>query len=119
MLKLNTVLTAACFVLMAVLGFIGKAIYEDVATIKAATVATTTQVQAITLRVDDHETHTSGAAFAYAAVVTANHLGAIWFPAHKEQFDATAEVLKSAALGYGLLMAGDAKPQLENPKPNP
>lgn len=55
--------------------------------------------------------HTSGAAIVYAGVVTLNRLGAIWFPQHKEQFEATAEVLKGAALGYGLLMAGDAKPQ--------
>jgi hypothetical protein len=55
--------------------------------------------------------HTSGAAIAYVAVVTMNRLGPIWFPQHQAQFDATAEVLKGAALSYGLLMAGDAQPQ--------
>ena len=55
--------------------------------------------------------HTSGAGIAYGAVMILNKLGPIWFPARKAQFDATAEVLKGAALSYGLLMAGDAPQQ--------
>lgn len=60
--------------------------------------------------------HTSGAAGVYIAAKLAAGLGAIWFPAHKEQFDQTANLIESAAIGYGLVMAGDSKPQ---PPPQP
>jgi len=53
--------------------------------------------------------HTSGAALAYVAAKLFSGLGAIWFPAHKEQFDATANLVESLAVGYGFIMAGDAK----------
>ena len=56
MLKLNTVLTAACCVLMALLAFLGKSIWEDVATIKSATTAQTVQVQTMNSELNDHET---------------------------------------------------------------
>ena len=54
--------------------------------------------------------HTSGAAVVYCAAKFASQLGAIWFPNHKEQFDQTTSLVESAAIAYGLVMAGDAKP---------
>lgn len=53
--------------------------------------------------------HTSGAALAYVGAKLLSGLGAIWFPAHKEQFDQTASLIESLAVGYGFIMAGDAK----------
>ena len=55
MLKTNTVLTAACVVLLGLVSWIGKCIWDDVATIKSVTTAQTVQVQAIAHEVDDHE----------------------------------------------------------------
>ena len=54
--------------------------------------------------------HTTWAAGFYIAAKLLSGLGAIWFPAHKEQFEQTAGLIESAAIGYGLIMAGDAKP---------
>jgi hypothetical protein len=54
--------------------------------------------------------HTSGAALAYIAAKAISGLGAIWFPQHKDQFEQTANLVESLAVGYGLIMAGDAKP---------
>lgn len=56
MLKLNTLLTALAVVLMALLGFLGKAIWDDVATIKTATFNNSAQVLTLSKTVDDHET---------------------------------------------------------------
>jgi cell division protein FtsB len=56
MLKLNTVLTALALVLMTLLGFLGKAIWDDVATIKSTTTTQAAQVQTISRELDDHET---------------------------------------------------------------
>lgn len=56
MLKLNTLLTGLAVVLMALLGFLGKAIWYDVATIKTATTAVTTKMDAMSHTLDDHET---------------------------------------------------------------
>ena len=41
------------------------------------------------------------------------YVGGIWFPAHKEQFDQTSNLIESAAIAYGLVMAGDSKPKNE------
>lgn len=53
--------------------------------------------------------HTSGAAIAYVLAKIATEVGAVWFPDHKAQFDATTGIVESAAVGWGLLAAGDAK----------
>lgn len=51
---------------------------------------------------------TTVAAVVFAAAKLGSTLGGIWFPAHKPQFDATADAIGSAAIALGLLMAGDA-----------
>lgn len=51
--------------------------------------------------------HTSGAAAVYILAKLATQAAAIWLPHHKDQFDSTANLLESAAIGYGLLAAGD------------
>lgn len=53
--------------------------------------------------------HTTTAAVVYVGTVVACRFGSVWFPAHKPQFDASEEIVKSAAAGYGLLMAGDSQ----------
>lgn len=53
--------------------------------------------------------HTSFAAAAYILAKGASEVGAVWFPEHKAQFDATTGIVESAAVGWGLLAAGDAK----------
>jgi hypothetical protein len=53
--------------------------------------------------------HTSGAAIVYFIAKIVAELGAVWFPAHKAQFDSTTNVIEAAAVGWGLLSAGDAK----------
>lgn len=60
--------------------------------------------------------HTSGAALIYVAAKFGAELGAIWFPAHKDQFTATSNAIEACAVGWGLLMAGDAK---DNPPDKP
>ena len=55
--------------------------------------------------------HTSIAATVYVVSVFLTRLGKVWLPNHEAQFDSTEELIKSAAVGYGLLMAGDSKPQ--------
>lgn len=54
--------------------------------------------------------HTTWAAVAYVAAKMAAHLGVVWIPHHADQFRQTADVIESAAVGWGLLLAGDAKP---------
>ena len=54
--------------------------------------------------------HTTYAAGFYIGAKLLSGLGAIWFPAYKDQFEQTANLIESAAVGYGLIMAGDAKP---------
>lgn len=54
--------------------------------------------------------HTSGAALVYIVANGVAKLGAIWFPAYKEQFDATTTLFENLAVAYGLIMAGDSKP---------
>lgn len=53
--------------------------------------------------------HTSIAAGLYLTANLVAKLGAVWFPSHKEQFDATTSIIESFAVTYGLVMAGDAK----------
>jgi hypothetical protein len=55
MLKTNTVLTAACTLLLGLLAFLGHGIWDDVAAIKGATTTTAVQVQSINRELDDHE----------------------------------------------------------------
>ena len=59
--------------------------------------------------------HTSLAAVAYVGAKLFSGLGEIWFPAYKDQFEQTANLIESAAVGYGLVMAGDAKPKPPEP----
>lgn len=64
--------------------------------------------------------HTSGAAVVWIVAAAFEMIGPIWFPAHAEQFKQTGEAIKTLAVGYGLLAAGDAgaKPTDQNtPKP--
>ncbi len=63
--------------------------------------------------------HTSGAAIAYIASALVSQLGAVWFPGHKEQFEATGKIIESAAVGYGLLAAGDASTQKQKNETEP
>lgn len=52
--------------------------------------------------------HTTGAAIGYVFAKLGAELGAIWYPEHAAQFQKTAEVIEAAAVGWGLLSAGDA-----------
>lgn len=61
--------------------------------------------------------HTTGAAVVYVLAKFGALLGAIWMPAHKEQFESTAQVAESAAIAWGLIMAGDAKQSVQVDKP--
>lgn len=63
--------------------------------------------------------HTSIAAMFYVGAKLLSGLGAIWFPAHKDQFEQTANLVESAAVGYGLIMAGDAKKPTPPPTNTP
>lgn len=59
--------------------------------------------------------HTTAAAGAYAVLTLISEIGAVWFPEYADKFDATVTYLRQAAIGYGLLMAGDARKE-EPPK---
>lgn len=48
--------------------------------------------------------HTTGAAVVYGLCA----IGQVWFPEHADKFHKTGQI----ALGYGLLLAGDAKPSI-------
>lgn len=61
--------------------------------------------------------HTSLSAAAYVLAKAGAALGGIWMPEHKAQFEQTAGVIESAAVGWGLLMAGDAKATPPAPRP--
>lgn len=52
--------------------------------------------------------HTTGAAIVYAAAKWGCPLMATWWPAHKSQLEATANILEGAAVFYGFASAGDA-----------
>lgn len=55
MLKLNTVLTGVCTVFLALIGWLGKCIWDDVAMIKNLTAMQTVQMQTMSRELDDHE----------------------------------------------------------------
>lgn len=61
--------------------------------------------------------HTSISALVYVGAKFAAHFGAVWWPAHKAQFEQTSALVESAAVGYGFLRAGDAdhKPPTQDP----
>lgn len=52
--------------------------------------------------------HTSIAGAVYVGSLFAVKLAKIWVPGHDAQLDQTEEVIKGAAVGYGLFMAGDS-----------
>lgn len=54
--------------------------------------------------------HTSGAAVALVAVEIAGGVFKIWAPHYQPQIDETVRYVEKMAIGYGLIMAGDAKP---------
>lgn len=56
--------------------------------------------------------HTSGAALIYAASKFGCPLASTWFPGHKTQIEATAEILQGLSVFYGLAAAGDASKSL-------
>lgn len=55
--------------------------------------------------------HTSGAALAYLGIELGQQLACLWFPDHADKIYETARMLSKGVVGYGLIMAGDAKPQ--------
>ncbi len=55
--------------------------------------------------------HTSAAGIVWLAASALDHMGPIWFPSHTDQFKQTAQQIKELAVGYGLIMSGDAKPK--------
>jgi len=52
--------------------------------------------------------HTSIAGLVYLGAKVLAQLGAVWWPEHKDQFTATANIIEGVAVSYGLLAAGDA-----------
>lgn len=54
--------------------------------------------------------HTTWAGVAYVVAKLGVHLGVVWIPSHADQFRRTAELIESVAVGWGFLLAGDAKP---------
>jgi hypothetical protein len=61
--------------------------------------------------------HTSGAALAYLFIELGQQIACSWFPAHADQIYETSRQLSKGVVGYGLIMAGDAKPSLTPPPP--
>ncbi len=59
--------------------------------------------------------HTSGAALVVGVLELVSAVGAIWFPAYKEQLNMTVTEIQKFALMYGLVMAGDAQPKPQTP----
>lgn len=55
MLKLNTVATVFATLLLGILCWLGKGIWEDVATIKSSNTTQAVQMQTLTRELDDHE----------------------------------------------------------------
>jgi len=64
--------------------------------------------------------HTTGSGGAFVAIKAAQHIALMWTPPqHHDKIRGTAEALESLAVGYGLIMAGDAgraKKDLEDAK---
>ena len=61
--------------------------------------------------------HTTIAAAVYVGAKVGARLGAVWFPSHTLQFQQTADILESAGVGYGLVMAGDSGATTTKPTP--
>lgn len=56
--------------------------------------------------------HTSGAAVAYLIIELGQQVLSLWLPAHADQIYETARLFSKGVVGYGLIMAGDAKAPL-------
>lgn len=56
--------------------------------------------------------HTSIAAALYMASKFGSRIASAWWPQHKHEIEVTADSLEGAAVGWGLLMAGDASKSL-------
>ena len=54
--------------------------------------------------------HTTSAGAVYVFAKLGCVIGTIWFPTHAAQFSQTADAIESAAVCYGLVMAGDSQP---------
>lgn len=59
--------------------------------------------------------HTPGAALAYLGIELGQQLACLWFPAHADKIYETTRMLSKGVVGYGSIMAGDAKPQTPPP----
>lgn len=63
--------------------------------------------------------HTTIAGGIFLGLKIGVEVASVWFPAKREQFKQTADILEGAAIMYGLTMAGDAgkaKADLETAK---
>ena len=63
--------------------------------------------------------HTSGAALAYLAIELGQQIACTWFPQHADHIYETSRQLSKGVVGYGLIMAGDAKPTPPQPPEKP
>lgn len=61
--------------------------------------------------------HTTGAALAYVVIEGLQQVACIWWPEHADKIFETARQISKGVVGYGLIMAGDAKPQLKLSSP--
>jgi hypothetical protein len=52
--------------------------------------------------------HTTSAGAVYFSAKILGEIGVVWFPDHKPQIHSTLQIVEAAAVGWGLLMAGDA-----------
>lgn len=59
--------------------------------------------------------HTTFAGVTYVLAKLGAALGGVWIPQHKDQFDQTANIIESAAVAWGLVMAGDASASITKP----
>lgn len=55
MLKLNTLLTGVTTLLLGLLCWIGKGMWDDIALAKTATIATQVKIESMARQLDDHE----------------------------------------------------------------
>lgn len=63
-------------------------------------------MKALTLLANNRHTSIAGAVFVLSKI--GSEIGAVRFPQHAAQFKATADIIESGAVAYGLLAAGDA-----------
>ncbi len=61
--------------------------------------------------------HTTGAALAYLIIELGEQILSLWFPEHADKIYETTRIISKGVVGYGLIMAGDAKPQPPTPEP--